>query len=106
VRNLQRYLNPEAEHLLDWFFVTMRLTVLNQAAKGLPRSFDAEERRYELIAPILKAIDSNKWYRWRGNTYEALEHLDTLEMNLDAADEENKDATTILTQGATTCKLL
>jgi hypothetical protein len=26
-RDLQRYLNPQTEHLLDWFHVTMRLTV-------------------------------------------------------------------------------
>ena len=32
VRNLQLYLTPEAEHLLDWFHVTMRLTVLRQIA--------------------------------------------------------------------------
>jgi hypothetical protein len=32
---------------------------------------------------------------WHGNTYEALQHLETLEMDLDAAtDEENKDTTT------------
>ena len=36
VRDLQRYLNPEAEHYLDWFHVTMRLTVMGQYAKGLP----------------------------------------------------------------------
>ena len=33
VRNVQLYLNPQAEHLLDWFHLTMRLTVLNQTAK-------------------------------------------------------------------------
>ena len=38
VRNVQLYLNPQAEHLLDWFHLTMRLTVLNQTAKGLPES--------------------------------------------------------------------
>ena len=27
VRNVQLYLNPQAEHLLDWFHLTMRLTV-------------------------------------------------------------------------------
>ena len=36
VRDLPLYLNPQAEHLLDWFHVTMRLTVLGQYAKGLP----------------------------------------------------------------------
>jgi hypothetical protein len=35
---VQLYLNPQAEHLLDWFHLTMRLTVLNQTAKGLPES--------------------------------------------------------------------
>jgi len=30
VRDLQLYLNPFAEHLLDWFHITMRLTVMNQ----------------------------------------------------------------------------
>ena len=28
VRDLQTYLSPESEHLLDWFHVTMRLTVM------------------------------------------------------------------------------
>lgn len=35
VRNIQRYLNPEVEFLLDWFHLTMRLTVLGQLVKGL-----------------------------------------------------------------------
>ena len=34
VRDLPLYLNPQAEHLLDWFHVTMRLTVLTQLTKG------------------------------------------------------------------------
>jgi len=94
VRNLQLYLNPEAEHLLDWFHVTMRLTVLHQTAKRLPMTFNDEDRTYELREPTLKAIESIKWYLWHGNTYEALEHLDTLEMELDAADLEPKDSVT------------
>jgi len=95
VRNLQLYLNPEAEHILDWFHVTMRLTVLNQTAKGLPMTFDDEDRQYELKDPTLKEIESIKWNLWHGNIYQALQHLETLEMNLDAAidDETNKDAT-------------
>jgi len=35
MRDLQEYLNPEAEHWLDWFHITMRLTVLGQYAKGV-----------------------------------------------------------------------
>ena len=30
LRNLQTYLNAESTHILDWFHITMRLTVLNQ----------------------------------------------------------------------------
>jgi hypothetical protein len=36
VRDLQLYLNPHAEYLLDWFHLAMRLTVMQQTAKGLP----------------------------------------------------------------------
>src|SRR5215469_2646767 len=35
VRELPLYLNPQAEHWLDWFHITMRLTVLNQMAKSV-----------------------------------------------------------------------
>jgi hypothetical protein len=35
-------LNPEAEHYLDWFHVTMRITVMGQYAKGLKA---AQEKR-------------------------------------------------------------
>jgi hypothetical protein len=46
VRNVQLYLNPQAEHLLDWFHLTMRLTVLNQIAKGLPERVGEGEDQY------------------------------------------------------------
>src|SRR6266542_1591453 len=35
VRDLQLYLSPLAEHLLDWFQITMRITVLRQQLKEL-----------------------------------------------------------------------
>ena len=34
VRDLQMYLSPESEHWLDWFHITMRLTVMGQYVKG------------------------------------------------------------------------
>ena len=51
VRDLQLYLNPQAEHLLDWFHVTMRLTVMQQTAKSLPETTRDEEMTYEVRAP-------------------------------------------------------
>ena len=41
IRDLPRYLNPQAEHLLDWFHVAMRLTVMGQFAKSLPTASTA-----------------------------------------------------------------
>lgn len=38
VRDLPPYLNPQAEHLLDWFHLTARITVMRQHAKGLRAS--------------------------------------------------------------------
>lgn len=70
VRDLQYIMHPEAEHLLDWFHVTMRLTLLNQFAKGLKQS-DPEEG-----ARITKGLDSAKWYLWHGNVKNAMDKFD------------------------------
>jgi hypothetical protein len=48
VRDLQLYMNPQAEHLLDWFHLAMRLTVMQQTAKGLPQTIRDDEVRYTL----------------------------------------------------------
>lgn len=49
-RELQYIMYPEAEHTLDWFHVTMRLTVLNQLAKGLVLSDPKEGARGVFMA--------------------------------------------------------
>jgi hypothetical protein len=80
VRNLQFIMHPEAEHILDWFHLTMRLTVLNQCAKGLANA-DPDEG-----AKATKHLESVKWYLWHGNVEEALEHLDDCYMLCDDED--------------------
>jgi hypothetical protein len=35
VRQVQEYLHPNGEHIIDWFHITMRLTVLQQQTKAL-----------------------------------------------------------------------
>ena len=84
VRQVQLYLNPEAEHFPDWFHLTMRLTVLIQTAKGLPEKV-GEDEPYELRSGVLKQLESIKWYLWHGNTFQALNHLPDLEMDLESA---------------------
>lgn len=66
VRKLAVYVSPCAEHLLDWFHITMRLTVLGQYAKGLAHH---NVREAEEIAKTLERI---KWFLWNGNCREAL----------------------------------
>ena len=49
IREVQLYLNPEAEHYLDWFQLTMRLTVMGQHAKGLDAT--QQKRKATLKSP-------------------------------------------------------
>src|SRR6516165_9349570 len=91
VRNVQLYLNAEAEHLLDWFHLTMRLTVLLQTAKGMPEKIGEGEEQYELRPQVEKQLESIKWYLWHGNSFQALNRLESLEMDLEAAAYESKD---------------
>jgi hypothetical protein len=70
VRELQYIMPPEAEHILGWFHVTMRLTDLGQFAKGLVPS-DPEEG-----ARVTKDLNSAKWYLWHGNVKKATDKLD------------------------------
>lgn len=80
VRELQYLMHPESEHILDWFHLTMKLTVLNQFAKGLSHS-DAEEGK-----EFTEKLESAKWYLWHGNVEKA---QDCLEDCYYIADAEN-----------------
>jgi hypothetical protein len=77
VRELAERMSPCAEHILDWFHLTMRLTVLGQYAKGLkhhdPEQAEEAEAQIERI----------KWYLWNGNVREALFWAECLADDLD-----------------------
>ncbi len=81
VRDLQLYLSPFAEHLLDWFHVTMRLTVMNQMAKGLPED--------QFLKDVDTDLERVKWYLWHGNVFRALQVLGDIQMDLDSIEDEN-----------------
>jgi hypothetical protein len=85
VRDLQLYLNPHAEHLLDWFHLAMRLTVMQQTAKGLPLTIQAEEETYPLRDPVVRLLERLKRSLWHGNVYQAFQKLTDLIMDLDVA---------------------
>jgi hypothetical protein len=77
VRNLQMYLNPLAEHLLDWFHISMKLTVMGQMNKGMQK---VEAR--DLIKDVEKQLDSLKHHLWNGNITQALRLIDYLQLIL------------------------
>jgi hypothetical protein len=93
VRDLQLYLSPEVEHLLDWFHVTMRLTILQQTAKGLPDKTRDDEEDYPLRDPVVRELERLKWFLWHGNVYKALQVMQLVEMDLDAAIANTGDST-------------
>ena len=78
VRDLQLYLNPNAEHLLDWFHITMRITVMVQMAKGLGA------QGTELRELAIKELERINWFLWHGNVFMALETVEDFEFDLEA----------------------
>ena len=79
VRDVAEYLNPDAEHILDWFHLTMRITVLQQCARGLAKAkANPDDHR-----TLERRLESVKHYLWHGNVAEALERLAWLEDDLE-----------------------
>ena len=74
-------MNPQAEQYLDWFHITMRITLMNQLAKGL-RSRDNPTVANE----VLEALERLKWFLWHGNVFRALQTVEDLEIDLDIDD--------------------
>lgn len=104
VRNLQLYLSPFAEHILDWFHITMRLTVLGQLAKGIslqtePKKMKKKQKQVEEeeeappSIPPLKELEHQleriKWYLWHGNVFRASQIGEDLEEDLETPEEKN-----------------
>jgi hypothetical protein len=70
LRDLQYYMRPNAEHVLDYFHIAMRITVLQQMARGLPPPLSA-------AAPAAVAtLESVRRYLWHGNVGKALELIE------------------------------
>ena len=92
VRNLQLRLHSEAEHWLDWFHITMRITVMRQMAKSI-----VSIETTDLADRIDRDLARIKWLLWHGNHVDGAEAADLLTWDLELAD--NKDIA-ILRHGA------
>lgn len=76
LRSLTTYLNPESTHILDWFHLTMRITVLNQSALGLTKVDPVRGKEFQ------EKLTSIKWHLWHGNAQRAVEKIDGLDAGL------------------------
>lgn len=78
VRKLAGYMSPCAEHVLDWFHITMRLTVLRQYAKGLVNHHHDREEAEDIDRELRRI----KGYLWNGNHRAAMPCIDDLVTDL------------------------
>jgi hypothetical protein len=84
LRTIQGELAPQATHRLDWFHITMRLTVLRQYIKGVVRQ-EKDDGTYgkESSGHALQcAWTSTKWKLWHGKTDDALDRLSVLKQTV------------------------
>lgn len=81
VRDIPLYLSPRSEHILDWFHVTMRITVIKQMSKG---TMGKDYSDFE------KNLNSIKWFLWHGNFFKALDILESLCFDLDLFSESKE----------------
>jgi hypothetical protein len=90
VRDIPRYLDPQAEHYLDWFHITMRLTVLRQMTRSLPApaAGQAEDDDVPGIPDPGQAdrdLERVKHFLWHGNTFRAMQTLEDLRDDFEIA---------------------
>jgi hypothetical protein len=72
LRALQLEMSPQATHILDWFHLAMKLTVLEQYGKGLVQCEAA------LGEAIREKIARLKWSLWHGQVDKALGKINDL----------------------------
>lgn len=77
VINMARYMAPASEHILDWFHITMRLTVMQQYVKGLAH---LDEEGANKLSRLLRQI---KGFLWNGNLHEGQLAIEDVVMKLD-----------------------
>jgi hypothetical protein len=76
LRALQMEMSPKATHILDWFHLTMKLTVLGQFGKGLMQC------EAVLGEQIRDQIERLKWSLWHGQVDKALGKIDDLKTSI------------------------
>jgi hypothetical protein len=82
VINMALHMAPASEHILDWFHITMRLTVMQQYVKGLAHH---NEEDAEKLARPLRQI---KGFLWNGNLHDGQVVIEDLVIDLDEVETD------------------
>lgn len=82
VINMALHMAPASEHILDWFHITMRLTVMQQYVKGLAHHNEEDAKN---IARLLRQI---KGFLWNGNLHDGQAVIEDLVIDLDEIETE------------------
>lgn len=82
VINMALHMAPASEHILDWFHVTMRITVMLQYVKGLAHH---NEEDADKASRLLRQI---KGFLWNGNVHDAETAIEGLVIELDEVETE------------------
>ncbi len=77
IRALTELVTPISEHVLDWFHIAMRVTVLEQYARGVAHHDEAAGQR------LLDSLASIKWLLWHGNQHRSQQELGFFEGEVD-----------------------
>lgn len=80
VRALTELVTPASEHVLDWFHITMRVTVLTQFIRGVAHHDEIKG------AELLKSLERIKWLLWHGNLQRAIAVIEDFEEDIDELD--------------------
>src|SRR2546422_3196056 len=81
LRALQLEMSPKATHILDWFHLTMKLTVLEQYGKGLVHC------EATLGEAIREKIERLEWSLWHGQVDKVLGKIDDLASSITSFNE-------------------
>jgi hypothetical protein len=86
LQRLQQNIAPEVEHVMDWFHLSMRLTVLRQMIKGTWTDAATIEAK-------MASLDRIKWLLWHGNAPDAIDDAERLADDVAAESEESPSST-------------
>ena len=81
VRDLQTYLSPESGHILDWFHITLRLTVMGQMVKGMPAELKYDNKHSETATTWRNTWKATSGISGMVTSLHALQRIDD-EMNV------------------------